>query len=80
MNRFGQTKGKSIFDKLIFEYLFLGEILGWGGIGLGLPQVKTSVAPSVTAPTPSLIIIFGWGSREILNSRGISINIYIVMI
>ena len=54
--------------------------MGWVGIGLGLPQVKTSVVPSVTAPTPSLIIIFGWGSREILNSRGISINIYIVMI
>jgi hypothetical protein len=73
-----KTKGKSIFDKLIFEYLFLGEILGWGGIGLGLPQVKTSVVPSVT--TPSLIITFGWGSREISYSRDISMNLYIVII
>jgi hypothetical protein len=36
----------------------------WGGIGLGLPQVKKSVVPTVTAPTPSLIIIFGAGDLE----------------
>jgi hypothetical protein len=39
-----------------FDIFISGVVLRWSGIGLGLPQVKTSVVPSVIALTPSLII------------------------
>jgi hypothetical protein len=46
------------FSNIFYSIIICKLAFGWDGIGLGLPQVQTSVVPSVTASIPATCPIY----------------------